>query len=57
MRVRKTGNGEDKNDAVAAFLGSEGGHVGGGSLGLYLWAEISTGLCMVICNLIGKNIY
>ncbi len=43
VRVRKMGNEADKNKAATAFFDSEGDHVGGGSLGLCLWAEISTG--------------
>mgnify|MGYP006200892093 CR=1 FL=1 len=48
------GNEEDTNKAVAAFLDSEGGHIGGGSLGLCLWAKISTGPWMVCTNSIEK---
>ncbi len=50
--VRKLGNGEHKNKAVAACLDSDGDCVGGSSLVLCLWAKISNGPWMVCSNLI-----
>ncbi len=48
------GNEEDEYKEVPDFLDSEGGHIGGGSLGLFPWAKISTGPWMVHSNSIKK---